>query len=90
MLLLLRGMQEQHKPPENQAAEGLPHPPDALQAEARGEAVRVPEVRQVLRGERGLEDAREELREDVVLRVRVGFQAQEVAQGPREGVRGRA
>lgn len=44
----------------------------------------------MLRGERGLEDAREELRENVVLRVRVGFQAQEVAQGPREGVRGRA
>lgn len=87
VLLLRAGVQEQHKPPARQAPEGLPNPPDALQAQARREALRVQEMREELRSERRLADAREELREAVVLHVRIGFQAQEVSQGPHQVLR---
>ncbi|KAF8653527.1 hypothetical protein HU200_062278 [Digitaria exilis] len=44
------GLPEQHRPPARPAAQGLPDAPDALPAEARGEAVRVQAVRQEVRG----------------------------------------
>lgn len=45
LLLLRPGLQEQHQPPQGQAPQGLPDTPDPLQAEARGQALRLPEVR---------------------------------------------
>nr|GMD35116.1 zinc finger protein WIP6-like [Ipomoea batatas] len=90
VLLLRGGVQEQHPPREGEAPEGLQDAANSLQAEARGEAVRVPQVREGLRGARRLEDAREELRAPLVLRLRLRLQAQEVAEGPREGVWGGA
>lgn len=39
LLLLCTGLQEQHRPPEGKAAQGLPYASDTLQAEARCEAL---------------------------------------------------
>lgn len=56
VLLLCAGLQEQHRPPEVKAAQGLPDPSDPLQAQARDQALYVPEVRQGVRCAWRLED----------------------------------
>lgn len=82
MLLLRRRVQESHKPPPLQAPQGLPNPPNPLQEEARHQAVRMPEMRQVPRGQRRLADPREELWPALVVCLWLRFQAQEVVEGP--------
>ncbi|THU58156.1 hypothetical protein C4D60_Mb03t11200 [Musa balbisiana] len=86
VLLLRARVQEQHRPPEVEAAQGLPDPANSLQAEARDQAVHVPEMRQGFRGARRLAHPREELRQAVVLHLRLRLQAQAIAQGPYQGV----
>lgn len=54
MLLLRRRVQEQHRSPQVTAAQGLPDPADALQAQAWSAVLRVPAVRQGVRGARRL------------------------------------
>lgn len=73
MLLLRGGLQEQHRLSKVEAAEGFQDPADTLQEEARREVVRVQEVREAVCGERGLEDAREELWEALVLHLWLRF-----------------
>ena len=90
VLLLRAGVPQQHRPPAREAAQGLPHAADALQAQARHQALHVPQVREGLRGAGRLEDAREELRQALVLHLWLRFQAQEVSQGPHQGLRGRS
>ena len=90
VLLLRPGVPEQHRPPPVEAPERLQDTPDALQAEARHQALHVPQVRQGLRREGGLADPREELRQAVVLHLWLRLQAQEVTQGPHQGLRARA
>ncbi|KAH6771381.1 hypothetical protein C2S52_016184 [Perilla frutescens var. hirtella] len=87
VLLLRGGVQEQHRASAVEAAEGFPDAADSLQAEARHEAVRLPEMREAVRRARRLADAREELREAVVLHLRLRLQAQEIAQGSRPRLR---
>lgn len=82
MLLLRRRVQEPHQPPPLQAPQGLPNPPNPLQEEARHQAVRVPEMRQVPRRQRRLADPREELRPPLDVCLWIRFQAQEVVEGP--------
>ena len=71
LLLLRPGVQEQHRPPPGEAPQGLQDPSDSLQEEARHQALHVPQVRQGLRREGGLEDSREELRQALVLHLRL-------------------
>jgi hypothetical protein len=89
VLLLRAGVPQQHRPPAGAAAQGLPDAADALQAQARAEAVPVPQVRQGVRREGRLAHAREELRQALVLPVRLRVQAQALAQGPRARLRPR-
>ena len=73
LLLLRGGVQEQYQTSESEAVEGFAHVADALPAEARRAVARLPAVRQEVRRQGGLADAREELRAAVVLHVRVGL-----------------
>lgn len=69
LLLLRPGVQEQHRPSAVEASQGLPHAADPLQAQARGQAICVPQVRQGVRGARGLAHPREELWQALVLHM---------------------
>jgi len=82
MLLLRAGLQEQHKPSEGEAIEGLQNPPNALQKEARHKAVYVQKMWENICSERWLEDSREELWEVVVLHLWLRLQAQKITEGP--------
>jgi hypothetical protein len=83
VLLLRGGVQEQRGAPARAAAQGLPHPADALQAQARRQALPLPPLRQALRRQGRLAHAREELRQALVLRLRLRLQAQAFPQRPR-------
>ena len=89
VLLLRAGMQEQHRPPEVEAAQGLQDPSNPLQEEAWDQAVHVPQVREGFRGAGRLANPREELRQAMVLHLWLRFQAQAIAQGPHQGLRPR-
>lgn len=87
MLLLCPGLQEQHQPPTSETTQRLPNSPNSLQAQARHEALQLQEMWEDFRRQRGLENAREELRQAVVLHLRIGFQAQEITKRSHQIVR---
>ncbi|KAL0425599.1 UNVERIFIED_CONTAM: hypothetical protein Sradi_1094700 [Sesamum radiatum] len=56
VLLLRGGLQAQHRAPESQTPQRLQNPTDALQEEARRQALHVQEMRQALRRQGRLEN----------------------------------
>jgi hypothetical protein len=89
VLLLRGGVPQQRGAPAGAAAQGLPHPADALPAAALRQALPLPPVRQGAGRAGRLAHAREELRPPLAMRMRLRLQAQALAQGPRPGVRRR-
>ncbi len=89
VLLLRGGVPQPHRPPAGAAAQGLPHPADALPPPPRRPRLRLPPLRQALRRPRRLAHPREELRPPLALRLRRPLPTQALPQRPRTGLRRR-